>query len=144
MLHIETVFQIMFNRRDNEMDKDIKVEIGRRLRTLREKHDLYASDVAKKLNIHRSTYTNYESGERTPDPEKLNKLAEIFNTTVDYLTCKVDDPTPAENKEDSLEITEVLKKVKKVTWDGKELTEQQMIVITKLIEAYLESSNNKN
>jgi transcriptional regulator with XRE-family HTH domain len=131
----------MFYRRDNEMDKDIKVEIGRRLRTLREKYDLYASDVAKKLNIHRSTYTNYESGERTPDPEKLNKLAEIFNTTVDYLTCKVDDPTPVENKEDTLEMTEVLKKVKKVTWDGKELTEQQMLVITKLIEAYLESSN---
>ncbi|MED4914337.1 helix-turn-helix transcriptional regulator [Parageobacillus thermoglucosidasius] len=125
------------------MDKDIKIEMGRRLRELRKKHGLYASDVAKKLNIHRSTYTNYETGGRTPDPEKLIKLAEMFNTTVDYLTCKVDDP----NKKDTLEeieMTELLKNVKKITWDGKELTEQQMTVIAKLIEAYLENSTSSN
>ena len=41
-------------------------------------------DLAKKLGVKSNTISQWESGKRRPDIEKLKKLAEIFN-------CKVDD-----------------------------------------------------
>ena len=42
-------------------------------------------DVAKLLNIDRSTYTNYELGKTEPSLEVLKKLSGIFGVSVDRL-----------------------------------------------------------
>lgn len=41
--------------------------------------------VADYLGITRQAYSNYESGNRDPDHETLLKLAEYFDTTVDFI-----------------------------------------------------------
>ena len=50
--------------------------IANRLTQLRKKASLTQEDIAKKLGIHRGTYSNYETGKREPDYATLKKLFE--------------------------------------------------------------------
>ncbi len=58
---------------------------GERLRALRKKYDMTQEQVAKKLNIVRSTYAYYETGKTSPDFNTVVRLARLFNVTTDYL-----------------------------------------------------------
>lgn len=62
-----------------------RVEFGKRLRRLRKARKLVAKDVAKALGCAESTVLLYESGRRTPDIDTLNKLAQFYDVTTDYL-----------------------------------------------------------
>ena len=55
------------------------------LKKLREARNLSQTEVANDINISRATYNNYELDKRQADYETLLKLAEYFDTTVDYL-----------------------------------------------------------
>mgnify|MGYP000958995953 CR=1 FL=1 len=59
--------------------------LGEILKKLRSERNLLQKDVAKVLNITPSAYGFYEQGERVPNAETLQKLAEYFDVTVDYL-----------------------------------------------------------
>jgi len=56
-----------------------------RLKLLREEKQLYQKDLAKALDLSRSTITAYESGKREPDQNTLNRIANLFDVSVDYL-----------------------------------------------------------
>ena len=43
------------------------------------------AQLANKLGISRSTYANYESGNRSPDFETLERISDILNCTLDEL-----------------------------------------------------------
>ena len=57
----------------------------RRLRDLREDQDYTQKYVAAYLNMHRSVYRRYETGEREIPVWALIKLAELYNTSTDYI-----------------------------------------------------------
>ncbi len=59
-----------------------------RLRTLRKKHGMTQGDVAQRLNMHRTTYTKYETDKTHVDQVYLVALAELFQVSVDYLLGK--------------------------------------------------------
>ncbi|GIO13577.1 hypothetical protein J19TS2_31320 [Cohnella xylanilytica] len=42
-------------------------------------------DVANKVGVARSTYANWESGKREPDLDTSQKLADLFEVSLDYL-----------------------------------------------------------
>src|SRR5690606_20618535 len=63
-----------------------------RLKMLREKHGYLQKFVADKLGIRSNTLSGYETGTRSPDPEMLVKLAELYNVTTDYLLGITDIP----------------------------------------------------
>lgn len=42
-------------------------------------------DVAEKIGVGRTTYAMYEQGKREPDNATLQKLAELFEVSADYL-----------------------------------------------------------
>lgn len=65
--------------------------IGERLKKLRKERKWTQEDVAKKLNIPRSTYSNYESGKREPDFETAQLFAGLFEVSIDYLLGRTDD-----------------------------------------------------
>jgi transcriptional regulator with XRE-family HTH domain len=44
-----------------------------------------ASDVAKATGIETATLSNWKNGNYTPKPDKLEKIADYFGVTVDYL-----------------------------------------------------------
>lgn len=56
-----------------------------RLRDMREDADLTQQDIADYLNMHRSVYRRYESGERELPVWALNKLADYYHTSTDYI-----------------------------------------------------------
>ena len=64
----------------------MSVMFGEHLRFLRtSRTEMSQSDVARLLNIDRSTYTNYELGKTEPPMETLKKLAGIFGVSVERL-----------------------------------------------------------
>ena len=65
----------------------------KRIRDLREDKDLTQKQLAEYLNVSQKSYSRYERGERTIDPEILSKLATFHETTVDYLIERADDKT---------------------------------------------------
>ena len=69
---------------------DIKKQLGENIKSIREKKGIKQNYMAKKLGIHNSTLAKYESGDREPDNEILNKIAELFNTSTDHLLGRKD------------------------------------------------------
>ena len=78
-----------------------------RLREQRKRMDMTQEQVAKSLNIVRSTYAYYETGKTCPDFSTVVRLAHLFNVTTDYL-LGADSPDPklrgAANKQRSADI----------------------------------------
>jgi len=66
----------------------------RRLRDLREDHDLYQKDVAEYLGICTNQYMRYEKGYRDIPTDLLRRLAKLYNTSTDYILELTDDPRP--------------------------------------------------
>lgn len=60
----------------------MKVE---RIRALREKRGISQSRAAKDMKIVRTTYSNYEAGNREPDLDTLKKIADYYEVSIDYL-----------------------------------------------------------
>lgn len=52
---------------------------------LRDKNEKKDADVAKATGITKSTFSDWKSGRSTPKQDKLQKIAEYFNVSVDYL-----------------------------------------------------------
>jgi len=61
------------------------MDISKRLKSLREKHNLTQDELATKLKVSRSTVSNYESGFRTPDINILREICNIYNITLDSI-----------------------------------------------------------
>ena len=64
-----------------------------RIRDLREDSDKTQQEIADYLNMHRSVYRRYESGEREIPVWALIKLAEIYKTSTDYILGLTNNPT---------------------------------------------------
>jgi transcriptional regulator with XRE-family HTH domain len=61
-----------------------------RLAQLRKSNNWSLQETADQLGIAKSTYAGYESGYREPPLKALVQIAELFNTTVDYILNRVD------------------------------------------------------
>ena len=70
--------------------------LGKRLEELRTEKRMTKKEVADYLQIDQSTYGKYELGKRQPDYETLDKLANLFNVSVDYILCRTNVRTPIE------------------------------------------------
>lgn len=73
---------------------------GERLRSLREEKKITQKELAKLFKIAESTVSMYERGEREPNFEIVNKIANFFNVSTDYLLGRTDDPTPPRKSKD--------------------------------------------
>ena len=79
------------------------MQLNNKLRELRSLKGATQSELAKLLDIDRSTYGKYETGDSSPDFGKLLKLSYYFNVSTDYLLGKSSVKTP------SNEIASILK-----------------------------------
>ncbi|MGT2755445.1 helix-turn-helix domain-containing protein [Streptococcus ovis] len=57
----------------------------KRLKELRLEAGLTQKELAQKLNVAQNSYSNWENGNREPLFPTIEKLADILNTTPDYL-----------------------------------------------------------
>ena len=65
-----------------------------RLREIREDKGLSQIQIAKLLKINQSQYSRYEMGLNNIPVEKLNTLADFYNTSTDYLLYRTDERKP--------------------------------------------------
>ena len=59
--------------------------IGNKLKELRESHNLKQADLAMAAGVKQSTYSQYETGKRTPSAIILYKIAGFYGLMVDDL-----------------------------------------------------------
>lgn len=64
----------------------------RRIRDLREDHDMNQTQVAKMLGMSQTGYSKYETGENDLPTAVLIKLADFYNVSIDYLLDRTDEP----------------------------------------------------
>lgn len=69
--------------------------LAQRLFYLRQQKKKTQADIASLLGITRQAYGYYEKGEREPDTDSLNTLANYFDVSVDYLLGRTDNPHPS-------------------------------------------------
>lgn len=68
------------------------MEVKLRIKDLREDNDLTQKDISKILMCDQSLYSKYERGEREIPLSLLIKLADYYNTSLDYLVCRSENP----------------------------------------------------
>ena len=69
------------------------------LRKLRKEKGLTQEKFAKLLNVSTTTYINWEQGDFQPSIEILIKLADYFNTTIDFLVGREETGFTPEEKD---------------------------------------------
>ncbi|MEM1010632.1 MAG: helix-turn-helix transcriptional regulator [Planctomycetota bacterium] len=72
-----------------------KQALARRLRWAREQAGLSQGQVAKKIDVHRPTISQIESGQRNVKTEELSRLADIYGVKESWL-IKGDDALEGE------------------------------------------------
>ena len=70
-----------------------------RIRDLREDGDLSQTQVAERLKVHQTTYSDYELGRLNVPVSALHTLADYYGVSVDYLLGRTDVKTPYPKKE---------------------------------------------
>ena len=113
----------------------------KRLKELRLANGLTQKDLAKAIEVGRTTISEYESGKIVPKQEGLLKIANHFNVSVDYLTGVSN--YPATRKQNASNLDALLNTVHyvlldeyatPVTYEGKLLSEKQKLIIAGLID----------
>ena len=66
------------------------IKLYERIRNLREDKGLTQTDIAKYLGMSQTGYSKYETGENDIPTQILIKLADFYNTSVDYLLVRTD------------------------------------------------------
>lgn len=69
-----------------------------RLRDLREDQDLKQKDLAEMLQIHQTTYSDYELGKLNIPIAVLHTLADFYGVSVDYLLGRTNQKQPFPKK----------------------------------------------
>lgn len=79
---MSALLRAYFDWRKGMWNQDVFIE---NLKWLRKINRFTQQQIADEVNVNRVTYTNWEKGKREPNFEKLIKLAEVFNVSVDKL-----------------------------------------------------------
>lgn len=66
--------------------------LNERLVQLRKERGVLQKVIAADNNLSLRAYRYYETGERKPDSDTLQSLADYFNVSLDYLVGRSDDP----------------------------------------------------
>lgn len=77
------------------------MDLAERIQQLRKKKGFSQEELASKVGVSRQAVSKWESGQSTPDLEKMIRMSEIFEVTTDYL-LKGTEPVSQGEKTGSL------------------------------------------
>lgn len=108
-----------------------------RVRELAKKQGLSINQLEEKLNFGKNSL--YGLKKSNPNSKIIEKIADYFNVSTDYLLGRTDNPRIASDDTASEYTTEDLRKMARnaKTFDGKPLTDEDVDAITNIIEIYL-------
>ncbi len=67
------------------------------LKQIKNSKNLLQTKVAMDLNITKETISSYETGRGFPSSDMLIKLADHYNTSIDYLLCRTKYDLPIDD-----------------------------------------------
>jgi len=111
-------------------------ELGKRIQVLRKKHKLSQVELAGKVNISKSQMIRYETKGVQPPADVLKKLADVFNTSIDFLVYG----NTEQKAQQSIKDNELLYQFKAV----EELDNKDKSTIKDIIDAFIKRSKLKN
>ncbi|EFF31921.1 MULTISPECIES: helix-turn-helix domain-containing protein [Enterococcus] len=100
-------------------------DLVNRIIDLREKRDWNQAELGRKIGLEKSAMNKIENGTRRVSTEELQKLAEVFNVTTDYLLGRNQTPEWA-TKEDIIELDKLLESNANMAYGGETLTPEQL------------------
>lgn len=106
--------------------------VNMNLKKFRNERKTTQEEIAKKLNIQKQTYQNYELGKREPSIDMLIKLADLFHTSVDNLIR--DNKNEINNYQHPRYNNNLMEKIK-------QLNEYNLMKVTGYVENMLEEQN---
>ncbi len=86
---------------------------NKRIKDLREDHDLTQDELAEQLGVSKRTLLRYESGVSEPTISVLIKLSLLFDVSVDYIIGIKSNPEIEESTIKS-EIEDIINKMQKI------------------------------
>lgn len=107
------------------------MKYGHRIAKLRNDQRLTQEELAGKVGITRSALSHYENNRREPDYETIQKFADFFQVTIDFLMGRSDDGSHHIDNDvqefiSHLELSdEALMERFVLTIDGRELTPEE-------------------
>ncbi|MBK5443389.1 MULTISPECIES: helix-turn-helix domain-containing protein [unclassified Peribacillus] len=116
-----------------------------RIISLRKKKRWSLQYTADRLGIAKSTYAGYESGYRRPSLESIKSMADLFDTSIDYILGRVEHSTflPKEISTESVQFMELTDPLNlELAVDGISLSEEEMIQFIAFIRAKRELERN--
>ena len=106
-----------------------------RLKKLRKKEKLTQKDIATFLNISQPAYQQFESGKKKMNLETMEKLADYFNVSIDYLLGKTDIP----DLDLEIDIDNAIDN--SVAYDGTPITDNDREIIKDFLKDYFANKN---
>ena len=117
--------------------------LGSRLKSLRKNMQLTGEEFGVKMNVSKPTVSLWESDKRTPNAEMLQKIANFFDVSVDYLLIGKPNTTNDSYYYDS-EVAELAEQIKndpelRILLDAKRnLSKQDMKAIINITKSLLQ------
>ncbi|MFU2223153.1 helix-turn-helix domain-containing protein [Streptococcus pluranimalium] len=109
--------------------------LSERLKELRKKANLTQKDMADYFGTSQPSYQAWESGKRKPNSESLDKIANFFNVSTDYLLGNTDQKNAFDIDEEALEAS--LRK--SIGYNGQPPTEQEIENMKNALIDYLKN-----
>ena len=109
--------------------------VNMNLKKFRNEQKATQEEIAKKLNIQKQTYQNYELKKREPSIEMLIKLADLFHTSVDNLIR--DNENEIDKNNHPRYSNNLMEKIK-------QLSEYNLMKVEGYVENMLEEQNKKD
>lgn len=113
-----------------------------KIREIRESYDLTQRKMAKILNISKSSYNYFETGEHIIPLKHLNNFCNIFNVSMDYV-CGLSNNNSTTIKVSNLKPKEIGKKLKQIRIKNK-ITQMELAKILNTTQSNISSYENGN
>lgn len=68
--------------------------VPERLKALRIENKLTQEQLGQMISVTKVSISGYENGNRTPDTDTLNRIADVFNVSTDYLFGRTSRKNP--------------------------------------------------
>lgn len=130
--------------------------LGQRLKSLRddmknENSKFTQSFIANLIGVARTTYTAYENGTKQPPMETVNKIADVFGVTTDYLYGRTDSKQPEFSSNEKKDIAKQMEEIRKdlesqdgLSFYGEPLSEEALESLMESMEYVVKQTKKIN
>lgn len=123
---------------------------------LTQKYGVTAYKVSKDTGISQTTFSNWKSGRSIPNSSNLQKLADYFGVTIDYLMTGKEEPekkeitlTPKDERDITRDLDRIMNEIQKgedspLYYNGVEIDNASLNLLQNAIEFALRETKKEN